>query len=952
MINVYSLGTMLTRKMKRLLRIKDRVRLCDTPCTTFAILLAAWPLMTFAALNDTGITTCASETETGLPCPVPDFPGQDAEYGSNGFNFTKLDANGRDLPADAIEPVCVRDNITGLIWEVKTNDNGLRDDSWYYSWYDAEQNLGAPDEGRCFSEGRCDTAKYVEDVNAVALCGFNDWRLPNPTELVGISDYAPYTKDIYGNIQYDEKRHTYLWRWNSDYFWSSHLDSTNVYDHAVYVWPGGGGVGTVPVYSGYKVLLVRGTPAAANIFVHNGDSTVSQVNAGLMWSTCPVGRVESIDQSTGIHSCHLFEGGIITSIGRTWQQALNAARESRLGGYNDWRIPNVKELQSLWDYHTNYDTVDETFFPMSSYFGYFWSSSASMGDSGNGEIIAYALNFSGFQAWLIPPDEGLFAVRFVRDIQAAPTLFSLNVRTMGSGSVTSTPPGIDCGTDCSEAFAAGTAVTLTATPAANWSFSGWGGACTGTADCVLTIAAPTDVTANFAATNNRYQLDSPVNGSFESGIGVVHGWVCEAEQVSVRVDDRAPFAMAYGAERADSQDVCSDTANGFAAAINWADYGDGEHTLSLLADGQPLTEARVTVTTLGKPFLTGLSAATTVADFPALALSTPLAWSEPHQNFVVSTASAAAAGAALVTSATSQSHWESPLAGGVESGQALIRGWTCAAGTIRAELDGTSLTLPYGSEREDTRPLCGDTDNGYALAINWNDYGDGPHQMRLLLDDVPVETRAFQIATPGGQGTVSGVQRQHAIADFPNPGDQLTLQWSEPHQNFRIIAYSAATGPTPQSYHRKVRAYFYGVLGRAPDTEELDAWSRVLLDNKGSVWKPTGDGLQRHLSDLAGWGAETPTDAEARALVDTVLAQLFGAASGLDRRIPDYYVRQLVEARLRPRGFVNAVLNDLGLMPRADGSYGKPADWTGGPGAGLLTQAQIDAYRARIEAED
>jgi hypothetical protein len=318
----------------------------------------------------------------------------------------------------------------------------------------------------------------------------------------------------------------------------------------------------------------------------------------------------------------------------------------------------------------------------------------------------------------------------------------------------------------------------------------------------------------------------------------------------------------------------------------------------------------------------------------------------------VSTASAAAAGAALVTSATSQSHWESPLAGGVESGQALIRGWICAAGTIRAELDGTSLTLPYGSEREDTRPLCGDTDNGYALAINWADYRDGPHQMRLLLDDVPVETRTFQIATPGGQGTVSGVQRQQAVSDFPHPGDRLTLQWSEPHQNFRIIAYSAATGPTPHSYHRKVRAYFQGVLGRAPDTEELDGWSRILLDNKGSVWKPTGDGLQRHLSDLAGWGTETPTDAEARVLVEAVLAQLFGSASSLDRRIPDYYVRQLVEARLRPRGFVNAVLNDLGLMPRADGSYGKPADWSGGPGAGLLTQAQIDTYRAKVESGD
>jgi hypothetical protein len=217
-----------------------------------------------------------------------------------------------------------------------------------------------------------------------------------------------------------------------------------------------------------------------------------------------------------------------------------------------------------------------------------------------------------------------------------------------------------------------------------------------------------------------------------------------------------------------------------------------------------------------------------------------------------------------VTSATSQGHWESPLAGGVESGQALIRGWTCAAGTVSAELDGTSLTLPYGSERDDTQSLrryrqrlCA----GHQLERLWRRTAPDP----LCLDGAPVETRTFQIATPGGQGTVSGVQRQQAVSDFPHPGDRLTLQWSEPHQNFRIIAYTAATGPTPQSYHRKVRAYFYGVLGRAPDTEELDAWSRVLLDNKGSVWKPTGDGLQRHLSDLAGWGTETPSEAEARA---------------------------------------------------------------------------------------
>jgi hypothetical protein len=381
----------------------------------------------------------------------------------------------------------------------------------------------------------------------------------------------------------------------------------------------------------------------------------------------------------------------------------------------------------------------------------------------------------------------IFIVKLSEQASSTP---SLNVTLKGSGRVVSRDGALDCPGVCQAFYPDPTPITLTATPADGWQFAGWGGACTGTGDCTLTITSPTSVIANFNSLNNRYQLDSPVNGSFESGIGVVHGWVCEAEQVSVRVDDRAPFATAYGAERTDSAAVCGDTANGFAAAINWSDYGDGEHTLSLLADGQPLTEVRVTVTTLDSPFLTGRSATTTVSDFPAAGLSTLLAWSEPHQNFVVSDGTPATQAAAASASSTNSGNWESPLAGGVESGQALIRGWACAAGTIRAELDGTSLTLPYGSEREDTRGLCGDTDNGYALAINWADYRDGPHQMRLLLDGAPIETRAFQIATPGGQGTVSGVQRQQAVSDFPNPGDQLTLQWSEPHQNFRIIAYS------------------------------------------------------------------------------------------------------------------------------------------------------------------
>ena len=68
----------------------------------------------------------------------------------------------------------------------------------------------------------------------------------------------------------------------------------------------------------------------------------------------------------------------------------------------------------------------------------------------------------------------------------------------GVGTVVSIPAGIDCGATCSAAFASGTAVTLTAAPAAGSTFAGWSGACSGTGACELTMDGARAVTATFA----------------------------------------------------------------------------------------------------------------------------------------------------------------------------------------------------------------------------------------------------------------------------------------------------------------------------------------------------------------------------------------------------------------------------------------------------------------------
>lgn len=74
---------------------------------------------------------------------------------------------------------------------------------------------------------------------------------------------------------------------------------------------------------------------------------------------------------------------------------------------------------------------------------------------------------------------------------------TVSIAGAGDGTVTSAPAGIACGTDCSETYPSGTSVTLTASPGARSSFAGWGGACSGTGTCTVTMSTARSVTANF-----------------------------------------------------------------------------------------------------------------------------------------------------------------------------------------------------------------------------------------------------------------------------------------------------------------------------------------------------------------------------------------------------------------------------------------------------------------------
>lgn len=95
---------------------------------------------------------------------------------------------------------------------------------------------------------------------------------------------------------------------------------------------------------------------------------------------------------------------------------------------------------------------------------------------------------------------------------------NLSVAFVGSGTVSSSPAGLSCSSNCSTSFDVGTAVTLTATPAAGSSFSGWSGACSGSGSCVISLQEDQAVTATFVAAPVTRSLSLSFAGS---GAGTV-----------------------------------------------------------------------------------------------------------------------------------------------------------------------------------------------------------------------------------------------------------------------------------------------------------------------------------------------------------------------------------------------------------------------------------------------
>jgi hypothetical protein len=211
----------------------------------------------------------------------------------------------------------VTDNITGLMWQ--------KADGGEMTWENA--------------------SAYAQGLN---LGGWNDWRLPTNHELFSVLNHS-------GNPALDPAVFTMS---NAEYWWTGDTMAGDA--SRVWVANAGGGTGPHPknetISAGgskrYHVRCVRGGISSTRpkpVFRDNGDGTISDLDTGLIWQQAEVSAAIS------------------------WEAALNYAENLSLAGYGDWRLPNIKELQSLNDETITNPSIDRNYFAGAAASRY-WSS--------------------------------------------------------------------------------------------------------------------------------------------------------------------------------------------------------------------------------------------------------------------------------------------------------------------------------------------------------------------------------------------------------------------------------------------------------------------------------------------------------------------------------------------------------------------------------------------------
>jgi PKD repeat protein len=222
----------------------------------------------------------------------------------------------------------VKDNITGLIWEKKSDDNSFNSKNNKYTWQEAQ-------------------TVFIEAMNSNAYGGFTDWRLPTMEELITIENLEYYERFYQPSIHMKYFSNTI-----GDKYWSSTTSSKDhseawcvrFTDHITATWDKTEKFSARAVRGGKRQLMER--------FIKNGDGTVSDIHTGLMWQ---------------INSEYIA----------TWKEALTYCENLRFSDYTDWRLPNAAEMQLIVDFSKSDDPMFYNAFYDENYYriGSFWTSS-------------------------------------------------------------------------------------------------------------------------------------------------------------------------------------------------------------------------------------------------------------------------------------------------------------------------------------------------------------------------------------------------------------------------------------------------------------------------------------------------------------------------------------------------------------------------------------------------
>jgi hypothetical protein len=319
------------------------------------------PAPSTSLLTDTGITasqcyqagsnvlvSCTSAAAIALNSQQDGMIGRDvtspnAADGKLGFSYSTVSSY----------PItdCVKDNVTGLIWEGKTNDNSYRDFRASYLDPDQPQNSGVS------------IVAYVANVNAAVLCGKSDWRLPTYREISSLVDHS---------VSYPGPTIDITWLPNnSNNYW--------IAEYRNYIsFVSGNTPGRNNTLTSGALRLVSGHVMISAYSYSSDGSEVVDLNTGLTWRRCSEGQTWSGSTCAGTAIAFIHEGALIHA-------------KSQAG----WRLPNIKELSSLLNVTTVNPTIDLAVFP-ATYSQVYWSSTPDLSFSaGDSRVVEFSTGGTG-----------------------------------------------------------------------------------------------------------------------------------------------------------------------------------------------------------------------------------------------------------------------------------------------------------------------------------------------------------------------------------------------------------------------------------------------------------------------------------------------------------------------------------------------------------------------------